>query len=113
MNLDVFCEDVYDRIHSHLEQKGIADDSLAVHVADQARLGKYIRSGVGKETQTKLLKIGISDRYFHYLSKVRYLFPRGHMLTKLVRNLCLVWFCLNMPAAWEESQAARYAEERE
>lgn len=111
--LDVFCEDVYDRIHSHLEQKGIADDSLAVHVADQARLGKYIRSGVGKETQTKLLSIGISEEYFHYLSKVRYLFPRGHMLTRLVRNLRLAWFCLNMPVAWEESQAARYAEERE
>lgn len=26
---DVFCEDIYDRIHSAFEQKGIADDSLA------------------------------------------------------------------------------------
>ena len=111
--LDVFCEDVYDRIHSHLEQKGIADDSFAVHVADQARLGKYIRSGVGEETQTKLLKIGISEEYIHYLSKIRYLFPRGHMLARLIRNLRFTWFCLNMPAAWEETQAALYAEECE
>ena len=107
-DFDIYAEDIYECLLNHLKRNGILDEKLAVHVAAQARLGKYTRAGIDTETQKRLISIGLPDGYIQYLTKIRYLFPRGHMLTRLARNIHLGWFCMNDSAIWAEIAGDHY-----
>lgn len=110
---DFFCEDIYDRIRFYLEKNGIRDDRLACETADKARAGKFLRFGVDEVAKNCFVSLGIPDAYIDYLKRIRYIFPRGHMLAILLRNLRLAWFYLNEPSAWADTPAAvSFAQER-
>ena len=84
-------EDIWNTISVALEQNGIRDDGLALLVMEKARKGLFLSKGMPANIAHLLLSIGLPEWYSEYLSKIMYLFPKGHCVAFLLIEALLAW----------------------
>ena len=109
---DFFFEDIYDSVLSFLRAKGVFNDDLAVQAASLAKSGRFLRRGFSEGIQIDLIKHGVPESYIAYLKKIRYVYPRAHMLTSILRDLRLAWFFINHSSLWDEMSGKYFIKER-
>ncbi len=108
---DFFFEDIYDSVLSFLRAKGVFNDDLAVQAASLAKSGRFLRRGFSEGIQIDLIKHGVPESYIAYLKKIRYVYPKAHMLTNILRNLRLAWFFINHSSLWDEMSGKYFIKE--
>ncbi len=95
-------EDVWNMIHAALMKQGISDSGLALQIMDQTRRGVYLRKGMPEHIESFLRSAALPDWLPDYLRKIRYLFPKGHIIAYLQLEMIYEWFRMNYPAEFKE-----------
>ena len=97
-------DDVFNHIQQCMLKKGIADTSgLAYKVMEDTRKGIYERGGVSDEMKGWFKEIGMEEWFADSIEKIKYLFPKAHGVTYVKFALTLMWYKLNYPNEFKES----------
>ncbi len=97
-------EDVWAMIHTALRKQNISDSGLALQIMEQTRRGRYAHGGMPKHIEQFLKSAKLPDWLPGYLSKILYLFPKGHIIAHLQLDLILEWFRMNYPTEFAEQK---------
>ncbi len=94
-------EDVWSEITAALAKQGVYDRGLALLVMEEVRKGKF-----GPESHQRIKSVletlDLPTWYVDCLSKIKYLFPKGHCFAFLVVDIIQEWFRMTFPAEYEE-----------
>lgn len=90
-------EDIYHAVSKGLAAKNIRDNGLALMIMEKARKGLFCSRGIPENVEKMMISLGLPAWYPDYLRKVRYLFPKGHMVNYLLIEVILTWYRLNFP----------------
>ena len=81
-------EDIWDIIQAHANLSHNAGNGIALKFLEAARMGTYARRGMPPEDEALLRRCGVPDWFVSYMKNVRYLFPKGHCVDRLLR-ICI------------------------
>ena len=91
LDAPAFREDVWNDIAGALTNKGINENGLALLVMDLATKGKFYWKRVPEEIFSLLSSLALPNWYLDYLSTVMYLFPKGHCVALLIKEMLEIW----------------------
>ena len=98
-----FREDVYETVREKLMKGGITDDGLARDVMENARRGRYAKSGMDNGTKRLLLELGLDEAFIRSISRTKYLFPKICAIRQIRWEATLMWYRLHTPEAFEKT----------
>lgn len=81
-------EDIWDIIQAHANLSDNAGNGIALKFLEAARMGIYAQRGMPPEDEALLRRCGVPDWFVSYMKNVRYLFPKGHCVDRLLR-MCI------------------------
>lgn len=82
-------EDVYEYLYKSLSNVyGDNPMGQAFEMKEQVRKGLYSRKGMPEEVEKLLKECDIPDWYIESLKKIKYLFPKTHLIMLLKRDMC-------------------------
>lgn len=82
-------EDVYAYLYDKLNGKCCENPSgIAFELKEIVRKGQYWRSGMQEKTESLLLAYGVPAWYVESMKKIKYLFPKTHLIAMLQRDIC-------------------------
>lgn len=82
-------EDVYSYLYSKMNGKCCDNPSGQVfEIKECVRKGKYSNNRMPVEVECLLLECDIPKWYVESMKKIRYLFPKTHIIAELKRNIC-------------------------
>lgn len=84
-------EDVWHDIHNALKALDIPDNGLATSIMEQTGTGRFYTRGIPENLKNLLQSLPLPEWYPEYLSKIIYLFPKGHCIALLIKELLLTW----------------------
>lgn len=84
-NLPACREDIWDILQAYIDLPNNAGNGIALKFMDAARMGAYARYGMSPEDEALLRRCGVPDWFVSYVKNVRYLFPKGHCIDRLLR----------------------------
>lgn len=94
-------EDVWSKIAAALAKQGVHDRGLALLVMEYVRKGRF-DPNTHKQIKSVLSNIAIPTWYMDCLSKIQYLFPKGHCFAFLIVDIIQEWFRMTFPAEYSE-----------
>lgn len=84
-NLPACREDIWDILQAYIDLPNNAGNGIALKFMDAARMGAYAQHGMSPEDEALLRRCGVPDWFVAYVKNVRYLFPKGHCIDRLLR----------------------------
>ena len=86
----IYCrEDVYAYLYDKLNGKCCENPSgLVFEIKESVRKGKYSNNRMPIEIECLLLDCEVPEWYVESMKKIRYLFPKTHLITLLKRDIC-------------------------
>lgn len=82
-------EDVYAYLYSKLNGKCCDNPSGQVYeIKENVRKGKYAAGRMPEDVEQLLLENGVPEWYVDSMKKIRYLFPKTHLIPYLKKDIC-------------------------
>jgi len=81
-------EDVYDYLYKKISDKGCENPVGHVYeIKENVRKGKYSYNRMPSEIEKLLLDCDVPEWYVESMKKIRYLFPKTHMIAVVKRKI--------------------------
>ncbi len=81
-------EDVYDYLYKKISDKGCENPvGLVYEIKENVRKGKYSYNRMPSEIEKLLLDCDVPEWYVESMKKIRYLFPKTHMIAVVKRKI--------------------------
>lgn len=82
-------EDVYSYLYEKLNNKCCLNPSGRVfEIKESVCKGKYSNNRMPAEIEENLLECGVPEWYVNSMKRIRYLFPKTHLITMLKHDIC-------------------------
>lgn len=94
-------EDVWSEIVAALAKQGVYDRGLALLIMEYVRKGRF-DPNTHKQIKSVLETLDLPAWYIDCLSKIQYLFPKGHCFAFLIVDIIQEWFRMTFPAEYDE-----------